>query len=263
MIITGPKPPAIKSQPKPVATKPAQPAPTKELKTGWSPGAKVKGVVAEKASKPKVPQLATETADFVKANISASKKLNMMDMVAGSRDITVAAQKLYTKVAEELAWQIEDRGDAKGAAAVRQEAADFIKGLKAPQNYHLDPKRGTMGALEDNGNRTSDILKAMGHLASRLEKVNRLPAGDYQQAYNSNARGSSVAAEARLAIAFNKAFTGDDAALEAKSLKFFKDLSTNVDRQIESRGGSMEPMERGELLTDALKKFTAELSKKK
>ena len=66
--------------------------------------------------------------------------------------------------------------------------------------------------------------------------------------------------EARFALAFQKAYNeaGDDAVI-TKAQTFFKALPKNVDSQIESRGGSLEPLERAGGTATALADFAKKL----
>lgn len=85
--------------------------------------------------------------------------------------------------------------------------------------------------------------------------------GEFQQAYNRHAGGELVRAEANFTLALNAAWAkgGYDDAVFKKAQTFFKALPRSVDSQVESRGGSLEPLERAGAATKALNDFAAAL----
>lgn len=232
--------------PKKPAAKPAQAAQTQAA--GW--GAKTT----------KYPEVATTAKAFVDAYAAGAKAMTQFDMVESSVGTNKAADAMLRHVAGELASQLGDRGKDAAGAKVLKDLDAFFKKTGPAQHYHLDPERGTMAALEDNGDRMTKVLGQLEKLAAQLEKVNAEPAGETQQAYNRSAGGDAVLQEARFALAFQKAYNeaGDDAVI-TKAQTFFKALPKNVDSQIESRGGSLEPLERAGGTATALADFAKKL----
>jgi hypothetical protein len=238
----------VETAPKPKATEQAQ------VNKGWAP--KASGVSAAKA--PKYPEVATDAKAFVDAYKSASKAMSQMDMVEGSVTINNAADKLLKSTMNELASQYADRGQDAKSDAVLKDLEKFMKHLGPAKHYRLDPDRGTMASLEDNGDRMTKLMGKLTSVANELGKVNKEPAGDFQQAYNRNAGGEAVMQEARFAVAFEKAYNKDEAVL-GQAEAFFKTLPKKIDSQIESRGGTMEPLERAGGTATALAEMTKKL----
>ncbi len=231
-----------------------------QAKAGWAP--KAASVSAAGKSKSALPMPAPTAKAFVDAYASGTSALSQMAMVASSQTTNQAGDAMLQHVAGELQAQLADRGLDKEADAVGQDLAKFFKSAGPIQAYHLDPDRGTMAALEDNGDRMTKVLGKIGELAAQLGKVNAEPSGENQQAYNRNAGGLSVQREAEFAVAFAHAYekNGDEQVIK-DAQSFFKALPKKVDSQIESRGGSMAPLEfagaTGEALAAMSAKFDA------
>lgn len=240
----------------PVATPKKPAAEPAKVNGGWA--AKTGAVSAPKAQK--YPEVATAAKNFVDAYAVANKATNQMAMVEGSVGCANAGDALLKRATEELASQLSDRGQDKAAAKVTKDMDAFFKKIGPPKHYRLDPERGTMASLEDNGERMTKVLAQMAKVSAELGKVNKEPAGEYQQAYNRSAGGDEVKAEVDFALKFQKAYNegGDDAVIK-KAQTFFKALPKNVDSQVESRGGSLEPLERAGGAATALNDFAKTL----
>ncbi len=226
-----------------------------QVSKGWA--AKT-GTVAAKA--PRYPEVATTAKAFVDAYAKGSKAISQMDMVASSQGTNKAADALLTRVATELASQLSDRGQDAAGAKVLKDLDGFMKKVGPAKSYYVDPERGSMASLEDNGDRMTKVMNQLARLSAQLGKVNAEPAGEYQQAYNRQAGGMLVQAEADFAGAFMKAYdvNADDAVI-TKAQTFFKALPRNVDSQVESRGGTLEPLERAGGAATALNDFAKKL----
>jgi len=250
-----PRPVSVQSTaPKSPARTPSKTAEQEQpVQRGWAP--KTSGV--RPSSRPQVPDVATGARAFVEAMIVGQKAMSQVDMVKASIQQNNALEGLVKNTGAELAEQLRFRGDEKGAAKVEKDLASFMKGLKAPQPYHLDRERGTMAALEDNGARAEKLQFKLAELANGLAKANKEPAGEYQAAYNAQARGSLVEAEARFVAALGEAYVngnGDGKVLDG-AMKFLKALPRQIDAKIENRGGSLEPLERDGGAASALTKY--------
>lgn len=238
----------IETAPKPKATAQAQ------VNKGWAPS--TSGVSTAKA--PKYPEVASDAKAFVDAHKQAGKAMNQMDMVAGSVTINNAADKVLKNTMQELASQLADRGQDTKADAVLKDLEKFMAKLGPPKQYRMDPERGTMASLEDNGDRLDKVMAKLTSAANELGKVNKEPSADNQQAYNRSAGGDAVMQEARFVVAFDKAANKDEKVV-GQAEAFFKTLPKKIDSQIESRGGSMEPLERAGGTATALAEMTKKL----
>jgi len=121
--------------------------------------------------------------------------------------------------------------------------------------------KGFVDAYQKAGKAMNELASQLadrGQDAKQLGQVNKEPAGEYQQAYNRQAGGDAVMQEARFAIAFKKAYDKDE-KVGAQVETFFKGLPKKIDSQIESRGGSMEPLERAGGTATALAEMTKKL----
>ena len=259
--------PKIGSRPQPVASaqvsaKPATAQKKAEAtgsqstqKAGWTPGA---------GGKAKPPAVAPEITELVGAYKKAEKAMSQMDMVAGSVEINNAADKLLKRVATELATQYDDRDLGTSAEQVVLEMEKFFRDVGPARGYRMDPERGTMASLEDNGARMDKVLGKLKEMTERLHAVNKEPNGDHQQALNRSAFGESVEQQGRFALAFDKAYHGGngDKALASASA-FLKALPGKIDAGIESRGGSLEPLERAGGTASALEEFSKKLAASK
>jgi hypothetical protein len=229
-----------------------------QQKAGWA--AKTAGTGAASA-KVKYPEVATTAKAVVDANAKASKAMSQMDMVAGSVEINKATDGVLKRTMQELSSQLADRGQDQKADAVLKDMDAFFKQVGGAKGYYVDPDRGSMAALEDNGDRMQKVSAKLAEVAAELGKVNAEPSADNQQAYNRSAGGDAVKQEALFTLAFQKAADGGNAdkAISAAQT-FFKALPKNVDSQIESRGGSMEPLERAGGTATALEEMSKKLA---
>jgi hypothetical protein len=221
-------------------------------KAGWTPG-------AGKAAR--APAVAPEVTDLALAFKAAGMALSQMDMVAGSVNINNKADALLMKTATELGAQLQDRGMDAKAVKVVKDLAKFFTQVGPAKGYRMDPERGTMASLEDNGDRLTKVMKKLGELANQLDRVNQKPVAEGQQLYNRQAYGESVEQQARLAIALEEATqqpNGDQKVSSA--IAFLKALPAKIDASIESRGGSLEPLERWGGTASALEQFTGKLA---
>jgi hypothetical protein len=256
----GNKPPSIASSSQVSAQKPASaPKATAQastsqgtVKAGWSPG-------AGKAAR--APAVAPEVTELLNAYKSAGKAMNQMDMVSGSVDINNKADALLKRVGAELASQLSDRGQEAKGDKVLKDLDTFFKDAGPARGYRMDPERGTMASLEDNGFRMTKVMGKLSQLADQLDKVNKEPAGEWQQAMNRSAGGEAVEQQARFALAFEKAYHGDKGEKALSSaVAFLKALPAKIDAGIESRGGSLEPLERAGGTAAALEAFAKNLN---
>jgi hypothetical protein len=235
--------------------KPAASTSQASVKQGWTAG------VGSATAKPKYPEVATTAKNFVDAYAAGNKAMTQVEMVNSSINCNKAADAMLTLLATELSSQYADRGqDAKGAK-VQKDLATFFNKVGQPKAYRLDPERGTMASLEDNGARMEKVLAQLQKLSAELGKVNAEPAGEYQQAYNRSAGGDFVKAQADFALKFQKRYSesGADDAVIKKAQTFFKALPKNVDSQVQSRGGSLEPLERAGGAARLINEFAAKL----
>jgi hypothetical protein len=216
------------------------------------------GAARPKPAPAQYPPVATNAKAFVDSYALPTN--TQVEMVASSQATNQAADALLNEVATELASQLGDRGQDAAGEKVMKDLNAFMKKLGPAKGYYVDPDRGSMAALEDNGDRQTKVMAQLGKLTAQLNKVNAEPAGENQQAYNRNAAGSAVAAEATFAMKFEKAYNidGDD-ALVKQAQSFFKALPKKVDSQVESRGGSMEWLERSGGAATALNDYAAKL----
>lgn len=223
-----------------------------EVSKGWGP--KATGAVG-RPSRPPVPDVAANARGVVESMVAGNKAMNQMAIVASTVQHNKAAEAMVKHLALELAQQYRDRGNETAAAKVEKDLASFTKDLGPVKGYYVDPDRGSMAAVEDNGERSEKLNFKLQELANKLDEVNAEPAGEFQQAYNSHARGQLASAEARLVGALGEALVNGGEGVAEKALAFLKKLPTQVDAQIESRGGSMEPLERAGGAQAAIQKF--------
>lgn len=252
---------AQRSTPKAPAAAPKKPAAQAQTqaKQGWGAKAATGVTMAPRAQK--YPEVATDAKKFVDAYAVGSKAMTQVEMVNSSIGTNKAADQLLKSAVSELASQYADRGmDAKGEKALKDLDA-FFKKIGPTVPYHLDAERGTMAALEDNGDRMTKVLGQLAKVSAELGKVNKEPSGENQFAYNRSAGGDLVKAEVDFALSFQKKYneSGADDAVIKKAQTFFKALPKNVDSQVESRGGSMEPLERAGGAAKFLNDFAAAL----
>jgi len=235
-------------------------APAAQAKAGWGPKA-ASTSASSAVSRPKYPEVATGAKGVVDAYAHASKAMSQMDMVAGSVETNKAADAVLTRTMQELSYQLADRGQDQKSEAVLADMASFFKKIGPPKGYRLDPERGTMASLEDNGDRMTKVQAKLAKVAAELGKVNAEPSGDNQQAYNRNSGGEAIRQEALFTLAFQKAADGanGDKAI-ADTQTFFKALPKKIDSQVESRGGSMEPLERSGGAATALAEMATKLA---
>lgn len=234
------------------AKKPAAAAPQQqEVSKGWGPKAAGVG----RPARPQVPDVATNARAVVESMVAGNKAMSQMEIVASTVQHNKAAEGMVKDLASELASQYRDRGNEKAAAKVEKDVAKFLKDLPPVKGYYVDPDRGSMAAVEDNGERSEKLNFKIAEFANALDKVNAEPAGDFQHAYNSHARGTLAATEARFVGALGEALVNGDGDAAEKALAFLKALPKKVDAQIESRGGSMEPLERAGGAQAALQKY--------
>lgn len=238
------------------AAKPAaQQAPAKaEVSKGWAP--KAAGAVG-RASAAKVPDVAAHARAVVESFVAGNKAMTQVDIVGSTVQHNKAAEAMVQTLATELASQYRDRGNEKAAAKVEKDLASFTRSLGPVKGYYVDPDRGSMAAVEDNGVRSEKLNFKMQELANKLDQVNAEPAGEHQQAYNRHAGGTLISAEAKLLGALGEAMVNGDSNVAEKTLSFLKALPKKVDSQIESRGGSMEPLERAGGAARAINDFVA------
>ena len=253
-----PTTPAIRTDRPETPPQPRTPErPPERANVGWSP------VAGTRPGRARYPEVATAAKGFVDAYANASKARSQMEMVAGSVDINHAADALLKRTAEELASQLADRGQDAKSDQVLADLDRFNTQIGPPRGYRMDPERGTMASLEDNGERMDKVMAKLASVAKELGKVNKEPIGEFQQAYNRQAAGEAIMNEALFAGAFQKAYdkNGDDQVIK-DAQTFFKGLPKKVDSQDESRGGSLEPLERSgatsAALIDMTKKFSEE-----
>jgi hypothetical protein len=206
----------------------------------------------------KVPEVATAARGLVDAYREASKATNQQAIVAGSQRVNDAADLLLKRTMTELASQHELRGNTDKADAVLQDLEKFMSKVGPSQPYRLDPERGTMGSLEDNDERLDKVMAKLASASEQLGKVNKKPAAENQQAFNRHAGGEAIRQEARFALAFQKAYLRDDKVLRQADT-FFKALPKKVEGQVESRGGSLEALERFSATSEALAEMTKKL----
>lgn len=242
--------PRIQSPARPAVTAPAARAEAKkpaaaaaqqqEVSKGWGPKAAGVG----RPSRPQIPDVATNARAVVESMVAGNKAMSQMEIVASTVQHNQAAEGMVKDLGAELAAQYRDRGNEKAAAKVEKDLSKFLKDLPPVKGYYVDPDRGSMAAVEDNGERSEKLNFKIAEFANSLDKVNAEPAGEYQQAYNAHARGNLAATEARFVGALGEALVNGDEKGAEKALAFLKALPKKVDAQIESRGGTMEPLER-------------------
>lgn len=242
------------------APKPKQKATESRTPSGWGPRTNNVGG-ATGTTRSKYPEVATNAKGVVGAYAQGNKAISQMDMVSGSVQINKATDAVLKRTVEELSVQLADRGQDTKSAAVLADLDAFFKKVGPPKGYRVDPERGSMASLEDNGERMDKVTAKLAQVAAQLGKVNAEPSGDNQQAYNRNAGGESVRQEALFTLAFQKAANGADGDKAISMAQtFFKALPKKIDSQIESRGGSMEPLERAGGTATALKEMSEKLA---
>ncbi|MBI5543858.1 MAG: hypothetical protein HY901_08235 [Deltaproteobacteria bacterium] len=214
------------------------------------------------ASEPEY-SLAPNAKGLVDAHKRAESAQSQVAMVNGSVEINQAADELLRSVAEELSSQLSDRGQETKANDVMANLEKFFEKTGPARGYRLDPERGTMASLEDNGERMDKVMAQLETMVGELRKVNAEPANECQQAYNRQAYGESIAQEGVFALAFEKAYNKapDTKAVIEKAERFFQNLPGRVESQVESQGGSMEPLERSGALARALAKQAEALAR--
>ena len=151
----------------------------------------------------------------------------------------------------------EVASDAKGFVDAYQKAGKAMNQMAMVEGS-VDINNAADKLLAKTMNELASQLADRGQDAKQLGQVNKEPAGEYQQAYNRQAGGDAVMQEARFAIAFKKAYDKDE-KVGAQVETFFKGLPKKIDSQIESRGGSMEPLERAGGTATALAEMTKKL----
>lgn len=244
--ITARSPQALTSTKAPVKNEAAKPA------------AKTQSVAQNTAAK--LPQPAPQAKALVDANVNQSKATSQMDMVAGSVQVNKAADELLKFTTQMLAQSLEMHGQSSNAKAVLADTDKLLKSVGEPKGYYVDPQRGSMAALDDNYARQKKVMDRLSTVAAQLEKSNT-PTGDSQMAMNMVSANGSVVAQAKYAVAFQKLYDqqGTEAVLK-EAQTFFSKLPKRVDSQIESRGGSLEPLERADATAEALTQATKKLA---